>query len=56
MVLRMERRRRSVRRRIDISRVHVRWTTWEVGLRWVNWLEMSIMIKSIKPAVGTHYE
>jgi hypothetical protein len=52
----MERRRRSVRRRIDTSRVHVRRTTWEVGSRWVNWLEMSIMIKSIKPAVDTHSE
>jgi hypothetical protein len=52
----MQRGRRSVRRRIDTLRVHVRRTTWEVGLRWVNWLEMSIMIKSIKPDVGTHSE
>jgi len=52
----MERRKRSVRRRINTLRVHVRRTTWEAGLSWVNWLEMSIMIKSIIPVVGTHSE
>jgi hypothetical protein len=25
-------------------RVHFKWTTWEAGLRWVNCLEMSMVI------------
>jgi len=24
--------------------IHVKWTTWEVGLIWVNWMEMSTVI------------
>jgi hypothetical protein len=35
-------------RRTDIYRVHLRWNTWKVGLRWVNWLEMSMIITVIK--------
>jgi len=37
--------------RIDTLRVHFRWTTWEVGLRWVNWLEIGVMITFIKPPI-----
>ena len=50
-VLRTERWKRRVRRNIDTLRVPFRWTTWEVGLRWVNLLEMSTMMMFIKPPI-----
>jgi hypothetical protein len=34
--------------RIDIYRVHLKRNIWEVGLRWVNWLEISTIITVIK--------
>jgi len=38
-------------RSIDTLRVHFRWTTWEVCLRWVNWLEMGVIIEFIKSPI-----
>jgi len=40
-----------VRRRSDTLRVHVRWATWEVGLRWFIWVEIDMLITFIKHRV-----